>query len=115
MMEGNQVIVVDFDSAAMGDPASDLSSFVAGIEFDTLLGRIPPARAENAIGEFLDAYGRASGRRLSPIFNIHVAASLLRLAPFPFRNRYSDWHQLTHKVIDLAETAAGASRVNKAH
>jgi tRNA A-37 threonylcarbamoyl transferase component Bud32 len=106
LLEGEWVIFLDLDSAVIGDPSTDLSSFVARIMFDVIVGDASSSTASDVIGNFLDGYCRASKQSLSKTFNRLVSASLLRLAPHPFRYRLPAWPRLTQEIIEQAEVIA---------
>jgi tRNA A-37 threonylcarbamoyl transferase component Bud32 len=100
-----QVAIVDLDQAAIGDPAADLAGFAAAAEHDVVAGRLDAARRDALLDGFAAGYesasgrpGRAPGRR--------VAASLVRLAPEPFRRRDAGWPALTRALVERAEELA---------
>jgi Ser/Thr protein kinase RdoA (MazF antagonist) len=106
LLTDDNVIILDLDEATRGDRYSDLSSFVAGIEYAVLMGEPPIINSRETIDAFLDGYSEASNRRLPANLNRKIAASLLRLAQQPFRSRLPDWPQKTYRIIERAEALA---------
>lgn len=103
--EGGQVAIVDLDQAAIGDPAADLAGFAAAAEHDVVAGRLDPERRDALLDGFAAGYESACGqpgRAPAP----RVAASLVRLAPEPFRRRDPAWPALTRALVERAEELA---------
>jgi Ser/Thr protein kinase RdoA (MazF antagonist) len=106
LLTNDHVAILDLDGATRGDRYSDLSSFVAGIEYSILVGDPPNLGSSEAIDAFLDGYRDASKRCLPAKLNRKIATSLLRLAQHPFRSRLPDWPHKTYKIIERAEALA---------
>ena len=106
LLSNNHVAILDLDAATRGDRYSDLSSFVAGIEYAVLVGAPANLCSSEAIDAFLEGYREASSRRLPSKLNRKIAASLLRLAQQPFRYRLPDWPQKTNRIIERAVALA---------
>ena len=99
------VALIDFDEAALGDPAADLGLFLAHLELDaltsgTLKNRIPLIR------EALLAGYRAATTSSDAVLrrvDVYVAKGLLTLSPHPFRYRFDRWPEQTKALLKLAE------------
>ncbi|MFQ5612159.1 MAG: phosphotransferase [Anaerolineae bacterium] len=100
------VAILDLDRSARSDPAADLGSFVARIEYDTLTGDLPFCRATALTDSLLEGYRRATRGNLPPRIGLYIAAGLLRLAPLPFRSRDPAWLIRTLAVLERAEEIA---------
>ena len=107
VVENGTVTLIDFDRAVRGDPALDLGLFLAHLEHDAIIGRLPTGR----LGPLRDALlaGYRDGRGSVPAgLEPYVAIGLLRLAPHPFRFRYRDpeWPECTEAILGRAEEIA---------
>jgi len=102
LVENGHIGFIDLDLASRGDRFMDLSSFVANIEYSVLVGDPYAFSAGEISDTFLHAYQEYSGKRLRSNLNRKIAASLIRLAPQPFRYRLSNWPSLTERIIERA-------------
>ena len=98
IVNNGAVTLLDFDNARLGDPAVDLGSFSAQLEWDTLTDKLPPGDASNLTAALLKGYGVPC-----PHHNLYTASALFRLAPHPFRQRRPDWSVLTEALLARAE------------
>lgn len=94
--------IIDFDAAALGDPAWDLGTFAAQLELDALRGTLEVETAARIRAAFEDGYAAARGA-LPPRTTLYTAAGLLRLAPHAFRTRQPRWPEETSALIARAE------------
>ncbi len=99
--------IIDFDAAALGDPAWDFGTFMAQLERGAIRGDIG-AETVSAIQDALQAGYQAEGAALPPRIGLYTAAGLLRLAPHAFRTRRSDWPEETARLIERAEELLGS-------
>jgi hypothetical protein len=87
------VVMVDLDSAALGNPLEDVGHFASYLD---------AGGSHDAANSFLEAYGRARG--LTNDVYLFEAASLLRWATMPFRELRPDWPEAVagrvHQAID---------------
>ncbi|MFQ5415421.1 MAG: phosphotransferase family protein, partial [Myxococcota bacterium] len=116
LVDDDSVVLLDLDLAARGDPATDLGTFVAQLERDAVLGRVPDGFAVPAAEALIDGYQDASDGAARDV-STHVAASLVKLAPEPFRDRVSEWPDAIEAIVERAErvlAAKGRSRVRRA-
>jgi hypothetical protein len=126
-----RLALLDWDRAALGDPMTDLASFVANLylagrvqdgsvrvdhwpqrspalETHALLdnGLIPePARCiDQEMQQLIASYAGAAPHLYgAPRFRAHLVARLLRLAPESFRRRRPDWAAHLHALIGFAQ------------
>ena len=82
LVDGNRLAIVDWDDAALGEPAVDLANFAAHLRLAALMTDSPRAAARFRRAAVAQV---ALGRRLDPdlspdLLRLLVAASLLRLA-----------------------------------
>jgi aminoglycoside phosphotransferase (APT) family kinase protein len=100
LLDGESVVVLDFDEASVGDPTTDLGQFLAHLERESLRGEVSPDRARHLRAAFLSGYSPAIDmQRLA----LATAAGLFRLAPYPFRQREPDWPGRTAAILERAE------------
>ena len=104
LLDRDRVVVLDFDSATAGDPASDLGLFIAHLERGRLRGTVPAHLVEEGTHALLEGYAGSTGRPLPGMWPVYTAAGLLKLAPHPFRTRQDDWGGKTERIIARAET-----------
>lgn len=103
LLAGERVVILDFDSAAAGDPAYDLGLFVAHLERGAIRHTVPNDKVRSVAGALLQGYEQASGQALPERVTVYAAAGLLKLAPHQFRNREQNWPQGMEAIIDRAE------------
>ena len=103
IISNGNVALVDLDQAVYSDPAADLGSFVARLEYDKLHRDLSPARVEVLASELFRGYRLQTQRDLPARVDLYVAAGLLRLAPHPFRYRESNWPEKTRAILRRAE------------
>ena len=80
------IALLDFDQAAVGEPAVDLGNFVAHLEREALEGRIPAERIEEMTSALLQGYGRPVS------IEAWTALALFLLSTDPFRQRETRPH-----------------------
>ncbi len=100
------VTIIDFDRAAVADPAADLGSFAADLDRSELAGRLAPGRAAAITAEMIGGHRHAGGPPTGDRVVVHQAAALLRLATAPFRERLPDWPTATGTIFRRAEAVA---------
>jgi aminoglycoside phosphotransferase (APT) family kinase protein len=109
------VALTDLDEAAAGDPAADVGSFLADIEYQVMSGELDQTSADCSAAGFLEGYARV--RSMPGGVEAHLVAQLLRLAPMPFRARMPDWQRRIEQVITrcewLASRAPVVSRISR--
>ncbi len=105
------VVILDFDSAVLCDPASDLGNFIAHLEGDALLGRISSGRSAALRDRLLAGYaGVAGDRRVLSRVPLQIAISLFKLVPHPFRRREPNWPERTAAILRRADELLPAGR-----
>lgn len=100
-------ILLDTDETAIGNPAVDLGQFLAHLERDVLAGRLPRNQAQAVQEGLLEAYARATLRRIPARVSAYTAAALFRLAPAPFREGEPTWPERIAAIVDRAEEILG--------
>jgi aminoglycoside phosphotransferase (APT) family kinase protein len=107
LLTGETVAMLDFDEAALADPAADLGAFLAHLEREACSGRLSADRV-GALGEALLAgYGRVGSRPSDGHVALHVASALLQLAPHFFRDRDPAWPERTEAALDRVAAHVG--------
>jgi len=100
LLADGRAALIDFDEAALAEPAADLGSFVADLERHACAGRLPPGRAE-ALGQaLLEGYAQRAPPPARGELALHAAAALFSLAPHFFRERDPEWLERTEAVLD---------------
>jgi Ser/Thr protein kinase RdoA (MazF antagonist) len=103
LLSEDAAALIDFDEAALADPAVDLGSFLAHLERDACSGRLAPDRV-GALGEaLLEGYGRRAKRPSDGQLALRTAAALFRVAPQFFRDRDPSWPEETEAALDRVE------------
>jgi Ser/Thr protein kinase RdoA (MazF antagonist) len=105
LLMGENVGILDFDTAVAGDPAADLGLFIAHLERGSLHRGLPPEHLEPLKLALLAGYEAATRRSFRERVAIYTASGLLRLAPHPFRNRHDNW------PADIEQTLARAEAI----
>lgn len=100
LLTAEGVTFLDFDRAAHGDPAADLGSFIAQLESRVITGSLSPNQSMVLIDELLAGYRSENSGDLPSRVHLYTAASLLQLAPHPFRNRAPDWPEQTQTILE---------------
>ncbi|HEX8229934.1 MAG TPA: phosphotransferase [Chloroflexia bacterium] len=103
LLAGDRVVILDFDSAAAGDPAYDLGLFVAHLERGAIRHTVHEGRISAVADALLKGYEQESGQAFRERVRVYAAAGLLKLAPHQFRNREQNWPQGMEAIIDRAE------------
>jgi len=91
----DRIVVVDFDEVCRAEPALDVAAYAANV----VSGR--PRDLEYAL-QALDAAISGYGHRPRHL-RWHLAATLLRRAPSPFRLQKKDWPDRVAEIVAAAE------------
>lgn len=102
LLSGDAVAFIDFDEAAIGDPTTDLATFLAHLERNVLAGRLSRGRLELSADLLLDGYRRVTSMLPLQGLEARLAGSLLCLAPHPFRDREPDWRDRIEAILARA-------------
>jgi aminoglycoside phosphotransferase (APT) family kinase protein len=103
LLDGESVVILDFDAASAGDPAADLGLFTAHLERGALRRSVPLGQVAPLSHALLEGYASATRHSPSERVGLYTAAGLLKLAPHPFRNLQRDWPQGIEATIARAE------------
>jgi aminoglycoside phosphotransferase (APT) family kinase protein len=99
IVEGGNVSLIDLDRAVFSAAEKDVGNFIAHLTLTQLQGRSLADDFTTIVDALATGY-RATGRNLMQSeVDLHTAASLLRLANRPFRDRLPDWHDLTLRIV----------------
>lgn len=114
LFDGDTIVLLDLDRAAIGDPMIDIGRFWADLEADALAGRINRETGDSLVDGVIEAYSRDAGNASRERARWHAAAGLLHVAVEPFRLRDSNWaHAVAQRLTgasELAEHAATGTR-----
>lgn len=103
LLQGDQVALIDLDSAMGGDPAADLGNFMAHQERYALSGRVPHQRLESDREALLEGYRSSEIQLDLRRVDLYTAIGLLRIAVQPFRGRESDWPEKIERILERVE------------
>lgn len=94
------LVLIDFDTCALADPALDVGKFLADLRWwlQDRPGSVTPVQAQ---AHFLDAYRAPSERLLRA--RVYEALILLKITAHRVRLFDRDWTQRTARLIDRAE------------
>lgn len=98
LMHDGKVTILDWDRAAMGDPARDIGSILARLDIQRLDG-LPVAGLAEA---FCEGYAKAGGPAKESITLQHARA-LLVLTLESFRQRHPDWVERARLLLERVE------------
>ena len=89
-----RLTIIDWDEAGLANPATDLGSFLARLDHDSLIG----VQTQNIAEAFIRGYGPQPAGVAA-----HHAAALAALATEGFRTRRADWPDLACRLLDRVE------------
>jgi Ser/Thr protein kinase RdoA (MazF antagonist) len=100
LLTGDRVAFIDLDQARRGDPAIDLGTFIAHLEYDAVLGTLDPGRVEPVKAALLRGYQAVTRELMPNQLQLYTAARLFQLSPHPFRQRASDWPEMIEAIFE---------------
>lgn len=77
ILNGDQLHLIDFDQAAIGDISADIGSFLASLKYSRIIGAVTESQEKVQVGEFLKGYEGIAKLPGENSIRWHVAASLL--------------------------------------
>ncbi len=98
LIDGDQTILLDFDTLCMSDPALDVGNFIAHLTLNSLQGNFNVAGADDI---FNDAYDPSQSSEFRERVAAYTQSSLLRLACL-----YAIWPRWRHVCEPLLEFAS---------
>lgn len=104
---GDEIALLDLDLACRGPARADLANFEAHLLRDAVCERLPATRAERACAGLAAGYAEAAGADLGER-RAWRAASLLRLAAEPFRQRDPRWPERCAAIVERARAELGS-------
>lgn len=112
VLQDDGVALVDFDRATVADPAIDLGSFAAHLEFEVAGGGLSDNVGRTAVENFLSGYQAASSfRPTRGQIDFHCAVGLFQRLPQAFRHRRQDWVQQIGRMVERVHELARGSGV----
>ena len=97
---------LDLDELHVGDPISDLASFIAHLERETIRGSLAPRRRDSITADLLHGYASELGTPIPARLPTLVAARLLAESPHFFRTRDPHWSAHTLAAVERASEIA---------
>ncbi len=98
--------LLDFDELHVGDPLTDLASFIAHLERETIRGRLTASRRDTFSAAILHGYASAQRTPIPSHLPTLVAARLLAETPHFFRTRDPHWSDHTLAAVERASEIA---------
>jgi len=103
----DQVVFVDMDSVARGDPARDPAHLWAHIVAQVNLETLSRERAHAAADAFVDEYFAHVPTPWRAQFPLHCAGALIEVAVSLFRRQVPQWREKVRATIEEARLALG--------
>jgi len=111
--------LIDLDEVGLGDPVSDLGTFMAHVERDGLCGRISADRTQMVRDALVAGYETSRGLDVHRCVPVFTAFKLFARMPHFFRTRDPEWVALTGralervcKLLDLGVSRSNVRRVD---
>jgi thiamine kinase-like enzyme len=105
LVDGETIIVLDFDRAARGDPATDIGLFGAHLEHEALNHTLAPHAVES-LWQWLGEGYRLTAGCLPSDLNLYRALGLVRVAVDCYRHREPNWPERIEQLLAHAEAMA---------
>jgi Ser/Thr protein kinase RdoA (MazF antagonist) len=99
----DRAALIDFDEAAVAEPAADLGSFAADLERHACTGGLASARVQELSAALLEGYARRAALPPDTVITLYTAAALFSLAPHVFRTRDPLWPQRAEVMLDRVD------------
>jgi len=104
-VSGQQVVFIDLDSVALGDPVRDVASFVAHLASRAGMRSMPADRACAAADAFVEEYFHHAPSSWRGRLPLHSAAAFLEVAAGIFRAQEPGWRETIAWIIEAAQRA----------
>jgi ATP-binding cassette, subfamily B, bacterial len=104
LLTGGVPMMIDFDEAALGDPAEDLGSFLAHLECDEIAGLLATPKRSAVAAALVEGYARTASPPPEHVLRLHTGAVLFQRATQFFRDRDPLWPERTGSVLDRVES-----------
>ena len=109
--------LIDLDEVGIGDPVSDLGTFMAHVERDGLCGRIAVDRIQAVREALVAGYESTRGCDVGGSVSVFTAFKLFARMPHFFRTREPDWVALTGRALErvraLLDLGVARSKVGR--
>lgn len=106
-LDGERVIFIDLDSAALGDPVRDPAHLWAYLMGGVGLDAVPAARVRAAADAFVAEYFAHVPAGWRARFSLHCAGALVEVASGIFRRQDPAWRDKVISAVELARQALG--------
>ena len=104
-LDGDRVMFIDLDSAALGDPVRDPAHLWAYLTGGVGLDGVPAARIRAAAGAFVQEYFARVPAAWRARFALHCAGALIEVASGIFRRQEPAWRDKVITAVELARRA----------
>ena len=104
-LQGDRVIFIDLDSAALGDPVRDPAHLWAYLTGGVGLDGVPATRIRAAADAFVEEYFTHVPAAWRARFSLHCAGALVEVAGGMFRRQEPAWRDKVITAVELARRA----------
>jgi len=104
-LQGDRVIFIDLDSAALGDPVRDPAHLWAYLTGGVGLDGVPATRIRAAADAFVEEYFTHVPAAWRARFSLHCAGALVEVASGMFRRQEPAWRDKVITAVELARRA----------
>ena len=104
-VSGPQVVFIDLDSVAFGDPVRDVASFFAHVASRAGMRSMPADRARATAAAFVEEYFRHAPSTWRERLPLHTAGAFLEVAAGIFRAQEPGWRETAAWIIEAAQRA----------
>ncbi len=102
-VSGQQVVFIDLDSVALGDPVRDVASFFAHLASRAGMRSMPADRACSTAAAFTEEYFRHAPSSWRKRLPLHCAGAFLEVAAGIFRAQEPGWRETIPWIIQAAQ------------
>lgn len=103
MIHNGDMVFLDFDRAAIGNPAIDLGNFLANLIAGEVEGSWSSDAVQRIFSRLVCAYENEGKRQIHDEVHLFTTASLIQLASQPFRLRQRNWPSKVEALLARAE------------
>ena len=108
VVDNGKVSLIDLDAARLGNPLTDLGSYVAHLERLALNHGISAADVETQKETLVSAYEQLTGGICLDQLDKYIAMNLFVLIHHPFRDWAPDWPTQTRRLLERVESLYGS-------
>jgi tRNA A-37 threonylcarbamoyl transferase component Bud32 len=104
VVNDGEVILIDLDAVALGNPLADLGSYVAHLYRHQVSDGLNGEEVEMQQKTLVSSYESAAGKINAAQLKKYTGLSLFSLLHHPFRDWSDDWPEQTEKLLERVES-----------